>query len=436
VSTRYRDLILEHAPKGYWRLGDIGGDGASTGPVAPDQTHVNDGTYTPRTAGTNIWKPIPGLLPSSPEQKATFFNGAFGDTSSGNGGVQTPSFSFNGGTGITLEAWVRTVSSGTLAVIHADDSGSHRVFQFRLLTNVMQFVLFDSGGSAHTLSGNRTVNDGQTHHVVATYDGATLAIYVDGFLDNSTSVAFTITAQTSEILFGNGQNLNGIAGAMQEGAYYNYALPANLIAAHYSAGVAPAASATTLGGPRLRSLYATLPTSTTSNVSDSDTATVTATVVTAGPVTDKSDTDAVTTVDALTALTFTVSGTNTVTVTEGTPSVALASSDSVTATQTGAVTDAVPPPAPDAETFAFTSTASIAVTVADTDSASVTDTASAATPTARAVADSDTAHVTETASNSSGGHNRTVFGVSLAFGADASSTSIDWTRLDDPAGTR
>jgi len=443
MSQRYRNTVLQDAPKGYWRLDERGQWGVLVGAssLAADSSGNNkDATWQQSTAGNDMYQlGLPSLLASRPEGSCAAFAAVPGWSQIGGAAfVQTPSAFGPGGGGFTVECWMLTSKTGqtNACLFGCPTVGAGGTFLLRFTSGVLTFFVWDTGGSFHQVSSNRVVDDGAAHHLVASYDGATLAIYVDGFLDNSSAQSFAIGSNTFALSLGGGQFQNVPNAVASDFAYYDYVLAANRVAAHYSAGVKPAESATTLGGSRLRKSLATLSTTSVVNVSDSDSGVVTSAVLTAGPVTDKSDTDAATTVDAVGSVPAAPAGADSVAMSEGTPSVALSSTDSGTLSDSGAITDAVPPPAPDAETFHVSSTASIAVAISASDSGTVTDAASAATPSVRALADGDTAHVTETASNSSGGHNRTVFGVSLAFGADASSTSIDWTRIDDPQGAR
>jgi hypothetical protein len=97
------------------------------------------------------------------------------------------------------------------------------------------------------LAGAGSVNSairvvvGSTAHVVATYDGTTISIYVNGLIDNSTSGTGPITnydASDFGLGIGNtyGGGNGGFVGVIDEVAIYNYALSATRILAHYQAG--------------------------------------------------------------------------------------------------------------------------------------------------------------------------------------------------------
>lgn len=58
---------------------------------------------------------------------------------------------------------------------------------------------FTSGGFDYDPAGNVVVNDDQWHHVVITYDGATLAFYMDGSFEKSTTLALSTDGQTNYV---------------------------------------------------------------------------------------------------------------------------------------------------------------------------------------------------------------------------------------------
>src|SRR5512138_2817144 len=84
------------------------------------------------------------------------------------------------------------------------------------------------------------LENGQPHHVVATYDSATglKAIYVDGTLRFSTTLAGSLnTANLATAVLGNSET-NGSAafvGTLDEMAYWGRALSAGEVASHASA---------------------------------------------------------------------------------------------------------------------------------------------------------------------------------------------------------
>lgn len=170
---------------------------------------------------------------------------------------------------------------------------------------------------------------------------------------------------------------------------------------------------------------------TITDISDSDSATLSSAVLTAGIV--KTDTDTFSTAEG-TTLAATVTSTDSGSASAAAPSISLTSSDTLAETDSGALTDAVPPPAPQADTFTASSTGSIAATLSSSDSGAFAESASAVVASALAISDSDIVGFAELGSNASGGIASAFNGVVLAFDDTALAASPTWTRLDDPNG--
>ena len=86
------------------------------------------------------------------------------------------------------------------------------------------------------LSTPGTYNDGAWHHVAATYDGATLSIYVDGAVAASAARSGAVATGTSPVQVGQRTNFGGWQGSLDEVAFYDHALAPARLQAHYNAG--------------------------------------------------------------------------------------------------------------------------------------------------------------------------------------------------------
>lgn len=100
--------------------------------------------------------------------------------------------------GLTLSAWIRHPSNTYYrAIFDARDAGNDGYDLYiepgsRLLMRV----------NDATLTGQRVVADGDWHHVVGTWDGSELRLYVDGVLDASAAIAGTSLDVASDLLLG------------------------------------------------------------------------------------------------------------------------------------------------------------------------------------------------------------------------------------------
>ena len=139
---------------------------------------------------------------------------------------------------ITVEFWMnsaRLTANPTWAGLVCKGNDSWRVMGTSEGNTV--YAAFN-GVTPVDLFGNRNVNDGQWHHIAATYDGSTMSIYVDGTLDASQSASGVINQNTLPLDLGANSGSPGLmfSGLIDEVSLYNRALSSDEIAAIYAAG--------------------------------------------------------------------------------------------------------------------------------------------------------------------------------------------------------
>jgi hypothetical protein len=216
VGRSYQDSVLDTDPVSYWRLGE------SSGTSAADSKGSNTGTYT--NAPTLVQ---PGAL-AGDSNTAVSFDGS-------NDYVRVPTAaSLNITSAITIEAWiqVRAWDYNWQAIVTKGDS-DYRLHRWMNSDNLS----FDTNGG-YDVQGAANVNDGSWHHVVATWDGSTKYMYVDGVLD--TTLAFTGPLANNSYDLAIGENLEMTGrywdGLIDEVAVYNRALSATEVQLHYTSG--------------------------------------------------------------------------------------------------------------------------------------------------------------------------------------------------------
>ncbi len=143
---------------------------------------------------------------------------------------------FNFSNGITIEAWLKTANSANTYIITKGEDSFFLSLGGGLSNNKLAFYLY--GVSGDWLRGTSDLNDGQWHHVAATYDGSAQKIYVDGVMQNSTGGGLNILQGTSPVSIGARGSSNPFSGALDEVSLYNRALSAAEIQAIYNAGSA------------------------------------------------------------------------------------------------------------------------------------------------------------------------------------------------------
>jgi hypothetical protein len=206
----YASVCLADRPVGYWRLGELSGTSAlDSSPNTVTGTYT--GGFTLGAAGTL----------TNDNNPAVIFNGV-------NGYVQIPYYAALGFTTFTLKARIKTTAATTQAIIDRDNATGH-VFVLRTLPNgELQLVLvFASAPTTYVVfSSGVKVNDGVSHEVGATYDGAIIRLYVDGQIMKEFAETRTLNTSTAMGLgIGRSQIDNQyFSGTIDEVAIYNYAL--------------------------------------------------------------------------------------------------------------------------------------------------------------------------------------------------------------------
>ena len=101
-------------------------------------------------------------------------------------------------------------------------------------TNQLHFYM-DINGQFYHVRANNVLQVGVWHHVVGTYDGNIMSLYIDGVLNGTNPISGTV-ATGEHISFGT--NGIGFDGLIDETTIYNYALTSNEIIAIYNADIA------------------------------------------------------------------------------------------------------------------------------------------------------------------------------------------------------
>ena len=104
---------------------------------------------------------------------------------------------------ISVSAWVKTTASGLIkSIICEDETGSNRNWLL-LMTNLNKagFVVWHTNGTLSDVYSTASINDGNWHHVLGTYDGTSgankLKLYVDGVLHQATANSTGVKSNTN-----------------------------------------------------------------------------------------------------------------------------------------------------------------------------------------------------------------------------------------------
>jgi hypothetical protein len=223
LASSYVASVMADAPVAYYRLDE------TSGTTAKDSSGTNDAHYQ---GGVTLG--VAGVLG---DDSAASFDGTTGWVS----GSGSPSFL--GKSPFTLEAWVKPSKVDVVfrGVISNESSTTSDKGGYTLWAqssdggaNSIGFERWQSGKSNLATASPLTV--GAWTHLVATFDGNRLSIYVNGaMIAQSTSTPVAIASGFTFAIgaLNSGAQPTFFAGAIDEVAIYDHVVSATCIGAHY-----------------------------------------------------------------------------------------------------------------------------------------------------------------------------------------------------------
>ncbi len=215
----YRDEVLADGPLGYWRLGESGGT------TAASETATHPGVYM---NGVTLGRP--GAITGDPSAGA----GLDGIDDA----VRVPSSAALGPTaGLSLEAWVDPgAATGTSTILRKDAQ-----YLLRLTpSGNLVFRLWKGSETTEFTTAPNLVRPGRYHHVVATWDGVEMALYVNATRRGTTELSGPISSGASSLYVGASSGAyDWLKADIDEVAVYGEALSARRVAAHFAAADVP-----------------------------------------------------------------------------------------------------------------------------------------------------------------------------------------------------
>ena len=228
-----------------WNFGD--GNIISGAPLFPADTnlllHLNEGSGSSAadSSGNGNNGTISGATWTTQGKfgSALSFDGINDDINLGS------ALNYNGD--ITIETWVKTTQSLApgihAAIIERREKPSDKAtYALRLMENGKLWFGGTTGGGAGWwgYSTTQTFNDGNWHHLAASYDHSAVKLYIDGQLasSNAETRVLDLTSTSTTIAY-KGAGWASMAffnGVIDEFAIYSRALDANEISARYQGG--------------------------------------------------------------------------------------------------------------------------------------------------------------------------------------------------------
>jgi hypothetical protein len=228
----YSDAVIADSPASYWRLDETSGTSAA------DSAGSQTGTY--RNAVTLGQT---GAM-SAASNKAASFDAVDDDVQVGD------VYDYPGNASFTVEFWMNrtTVNDNLWRPVLAKedpgaDFGSRQGWAMWLAptTNTISMERWN-GTSSEGLSSRTQTSAGRWYHIVATYDGSTIRLYVNGTLDRSVASSISLNDHTVPLRFGSFGTFSDSSwfsrygGLLDDVSIYSSALSAAQVRTHYNAG--------------------------------------------------------------------------------------------------------------------------------------------------------------------------------------------------------
>ena len=226
-SSVYSDVILSDQPASYWKLDETSGTTATDALGVANGTHLN-GVSVNQTSGVKN------------ASKAASYDGTDDRTTLGD------VYGFSGTTSYSVEFWVNPTAPNTqyrmiIAKTLALPGGGWYFYVAPTTSatpNGIRFVRQDASGTSNVDSGP-ALNPGTWYHIVGTWDGSNMRLYVNAAAPVTLGSAISLPATTGrQLTLGTDSAANGsrYGGLIDEVAIYTYVLSAQQIGEHYDAG--------------------------------------------------------------------------------------------------------------------------------------------------------------------------------------------------------
>lgn len=228
AGNTYNNLTINDGLVGYWPF-DTG-----SGTSAPDVSgYGNHGTLT----NGPTWSSSVSSTIGFTDPYSLSFNGVSDYVTVPDNSALSPS-------SITVSAWINSTGISAEQVIASKFYNQTSIKGWEM--EVYQSKLYFAINTNAVLQGSTTMTSNTWYHLVSTYDGNTIRVYVNGILDGSSSTAAGITNPTGNMNIGRytfSTNLffNGL---LDDVRIYNRALTATEVSS-LAAGTAPASATAT-----------------------------------------------------------------------------------------------------------------------------------------------------------------------------------------------
>jgi hypothetical protein len=234
-STAYSAVIAASNPLAYYKLGDTGTTMTDSGPNG-----IN-GVY-----GSGVVLGAPAMT-STGDLSATFPGGASGENIPANTGTTASNAIFNtASTSVSVEAWIKLAAHNTstyVPIVSYGRGGVGSVWALQLTPQTtIAFYVKVNGSPSSYLINSVPLLPSQIYHIVATYNGSSANVYVNGMLATSGTASGTLNYTGFPPQYGltvggaAGSNSPVFNGSITDLSIYSTALTPAQISNHYLVG--------------------------------------------------------------------------------------------------------------------------------------------------------------------------------------------------------
>jgi hypothetical protein len=228
-TTAYSEVVLSDQPASYWKLDE------AAGTTATDTMGAANGTYTNS----------PTLNQASGVKDA---NNAVSFDAANDFVTMGDVHDFAGTASFSTEFWMRSNTGNeedyrrVVAKERYGSATSRGGWGFTLYplshtdSNRIYFQRWDGAAGGNSAKSTTSLQPGTWYHIVGTYDGTNMRLYVNGVLERTTASSISVENHTSGLRFGRGDTCGCYGGLIDEVAVYGTALTATQVLDHYNAG--------------------------------------------------------------------------------------------------------------------------------------------------------------------------------------------------------